>query len=215
MKSQFAQARQSMLDEQLIPRGIHDRAVLAALNLVPREEFVAPELAEYAYRDSPLGIEEDQTISQPYVVALMVQALELTSDSLVLEVGAGSGYAAAVMGQIAREVHSLERHPRLVQGAREVIARLGYGNVHIHQADGCQGWASRAPYDAIAVAAGGPCVPNSLRQQLKQGGRLLMPVGPRNEQTLIRLRRVGLNEYRQESLGQVRFVPLIGREGWT
>lgn len=204
-----------MLDEQLIPRGIRDAAVLAALNQVPREEFIAPELAEHAYRDSPLSIPEDQTISQPYVVALMAQALELHSDALVLEVGAGSGYAAAVMGQIAREVHSLERHPRLVTEARRVIERLGYSNVHIHQADGSQGWPCQAPYDAIAVAAGGPSIPPSLRQQLKPGGRLVMPVGPREEQTLIRLRRLGMNDYRQESLGQVRFVPLIGREGWS
>ncbi len=204
-----------MLDDQLIPRGIRDPAVLRALNLVPREEFVAPELAPHAYRDSPLSIPEDQTISQPYVVALMAQALELDSDSRVLEVGAGSGYAAAVLGQIAQEVHALERHPRLVKQSRQVIARLDYRNVHIHQTDGTQGWPCQAPYDAIVVAAAGPSIPPSLRQQLKVGGRLVMPVGAREEQTLIRLRRLGVNEYRQESLGTVRFVPLIGREGWS
>lgn len=215
MKNEFARARQSMLNDQLIPRGIRDQAVLCALSQVPREEFIAPELAPHAYRDSPLSIPQEQTISQPYVVALMAQALELGSDSLVLEVGAGSGYAAAVLGQIAQEVHALERHPCLVQQARQVIARLSYRNVHIHQADGTRGWPSRAPYDAIAVAAAGPSIPPSLRQQLKVGGRLVMPVGPRDEQTLIRLRRVAMNEYREESLGSVRFVPLIGREGWS
>lgn len=211
----FARARQTMLDEQLIPRGIRDPAVLRALNVVPRERFVAPELAEHAYRDVPLNIPEAQTISQPYVVALMAQAMELDSDCQVLEVGAGSGYAAAVLGQIAREVHAVERHPRLVREAREIIQTLGYFNVHIHQADGSQGWLSRAPYDAIAVAAAAPSIPPSLRQQLKVGGRLVIPVGPREEQLLIRLRRLDFNEYREESLGKVRFVPLIGREGWA
>ena len=213
--SEFARARQTMLDKQLIPRGIRDRRVLTALNLVPRERFVAPEMAELAYRDSPLNIPEAQTISQPYVVALMAQALELHSDCQVLEVGAGSGYAAAVFGQIAREVHALERHPRLVAEARQVIRDLQYANVHIHQADGSQGWPSRAPYDAIAVAAAAPSIPPSLRQQLKVGGRLVIPVGAREEQTLIRLRRLDFNDYREESLGKVRFVPLIGREGWS
>lgn len=212
---EFSRARQSMLDKQLIPRGIRDQAVLAAFNQVPREQFVSPEMAQYAYRDSPLNIPEEQTISQPYVVALMVQALELHSDSLVLEVGAGSGYAAAVMAQIAREVHAVERHPRLTNEARQVLHRLGYSNVHIHQADGSQGWPGRAPYDAIAVAAAAPAIPASLKQQLKVGGRLVMPIGPRDEQTLVRLRRLDFNQYREESLGKVRFVPLIGREGLT
>ncbi|MBX3172739.1 MAG: protein-L-isoaspartate(D-aspartate) O-methyltransferase [Candidatus Eremiobacteraeota bacterium] len=213
--NEFTRARQTMLDKQLIPRGIRDRAVLAALNLVPREQFVAPEMAPHAYRDSPLNIPEQQTISQPYVVALMAQALELHSQCNVLEVGAGSGYAAAVLSQIAREVHAVERHPKLANEARLVLKRLGYTNVSIHQADGSQGWPGRAPYDAIAVAAAAPSIPTSLRQQLKVGGRLVIPVGPRDEQTLIRLRRLDFNDYREESLGKVRFVPLIGREGWS
>ena len=212
---EFARARQTMLDKQLIPRGIRDQAVLAAFNRVPREQFVSPEMAQNAYRDSPLNIPEEQTISQPYVVALMVQALELHGDSLVLEVGAGSGYAAAVMAQIAREVHSVERHLPLVAQARQRLHQLGYSNVHIHQADGSQGWPARAPYDAIAVAAAAPTIPTSLKQQLKVGGRLVIPIGAREEQTLIRLRRLDSNHYREESLGKVRFVPLIGREGWT
>ena len=212
---EFAQARQTMLEQHLIPRGIRDRAVLNALRRVPREEFIAPELAAHAYRDAPLSIPEQQTISQPYVVALMAQALELHGECNLLEVGAGCGYAAAVFAQIAGEVHSIERHPRLVNEARQTLKRLGYRNVHIHQADGSKGWTPDAPYDAIAVAAAAPAIPPSLRQQLKVGGRLLIPIGSREEQLLIRLRRTDFNEYREESLGKVRFVPLIGREGWS
>lgn len=204
-----------MIDQHLIPRGIRDQAVLRALQDVPRQEFLAPELAAQAYRDFPLSIPEQQTISQPYIVALTAQALELHEQSKVLEVGAGCGYAAAIFAQIADRVHAVERHPTLVQQARQTLQRLGYSNVHIHQADGSQGWPSQAPYDAIAVAAAAPAIPPSLRQQLKVGGRLVIPVGAREEQQLLRLTRTDFNDYREESLGKVRFVPLIGREGWS
>jgi protein-L-isoaspartate(D-aspartate) O-methyltransferase len=171
--------------------------------------------AEFAYEDTPLPIEEGQTISQPYVVALMASALRLTRRDRVLEVGAGSGYAAAVLSRIAAEVYTIERHAALAELASRRVKDLGFDNVHVLHADGTLGWPEHAPYDAIVVAAGGPSIPDALRAQLAIGGRLIIPVGttPR-VQELVRVTRTGQSEYQQEALGGVRFVPLIGAQGW-
>ena len=173
----FRARRNDMIRTQIAGRGVRDPRVLAALVAVPRERFVADELAEFAYEDAPLPIEEGQTISQPYIVALMVAALELRGDERVLEIGTGSGYAAAVLAHLAREVYTVERHEALAEIARRRLAELGCANVHVRHGDGTLGWPEHAPYDAIVVAAGGPDVPATLREQLAIGGRLVMPVG--------------------------------------
>ncbi|HEX4954112.1 MAG TPA: protein-L-isoaspartate(D-aspartate) O-methyltransferase [Thermoanaerobaculia bacterium] len=211
----FTARRQRMIERQVRARGITDPPVLAALGRVPRESFVPDDLAEFAYDDNPLPIEGGQTISQPYVVAAMASALELSAADRVLEIGAGSGYAAAVLSHIAKEVYTIERLPVLAELARERCRDLGYDNVHVLLGDGTLGWPEQAPFDAIVAAAGGPRVPQALRDQLAVGGRLVMPVGddPR-DQELVRVRRLGEEEYSEETLGQVRFVPLIGEQGW-
>jgi protein-L-isoaspartate(D-aspartate) O-methyltransferase len=195
--------------------GIRDAAVLAAVDEVPREAFLPPELAHFAYDDAPLPIGEGQTISQPYIVALMAEAARLRPSDRVLEVGTGSGYAAAVFSRVAREVYSIERHASLAEQASERLAALGYRNVHVRVGDGTLGWAEHAPYDAILVAAGGPEIPPALQAQLAPGGRLVMPVGETpHSQQLIRLVRTN-GRVRKEDLGGVRFVPLIGQAGWS
>jgi protein-L-isoaspartate(D-aspartate) O-methyltransferase len=209
-------ARDQMVERQLDARGIKDAKVLKAFRAVPREAFVPPGMEEFAYRDSPLPIGEEQTISQPYIVALTVQALRLEGHERVLEIGTGSGYAAAILSRVAREVYTVERLEGLAAEARERLERLGYANVHILRGDGTLGWREHAPYDAIAVAAGGPEVPKALREQLAIGGRLVIPVGAdESSQTLVRVTRVGPDDFREEPLGQVRFVPLIGAQGWA
>jgi len=205
-----------MVDLQLVRRGIADPRVLDAFRVVPREAFVPPELAEFAYRDTPLPIASGQTISQPYIVALTIEALGLHGRERVLEIGTGSGYAAAILGQIAGEVFTVERHESLAETARERLRALGCHNVHVLHGDGTLGWPEHAPYDAIAVAAGGPDVPQALLDQLAPGGRLVIPVGPDpSTQQLVRVVRVGPDEFRRESLGAVRFVPLVGAQGWS
>jgi protein-L-isoaspartate(D-aspartate) O-methyltransferase len=212
---QFEYLRKQMIDHQLAARGLHDQTVLDAINAVPREEFVAPELVEFAYSDSPLPIEARQTISQPYIVALMTAALELKPGDRVLEVGAGSGYAAAVLAEIASEVYTIERHKILAHTARKRLAALGYDNAHVLYGDGTLGWPQHAPFDAIIVAAGGPEIPDTLKQQLAVGGRMVIPVGSTlHTQKLLRIRRIDENIYEEEDLGSVRFVPLIGAAGW-
>ncbi len=213
--SDFENRRRDMVQRQIAGRGVRDRRVLDALLAVPREVFVPERLHELAYDDTALPIEEEQTISQPYIVALMAEALEIGPDDRLLEVGAGSGYAAAVLSRIAREVYAIERHSALAELARERMRRLGYTNVHIIHGDGTLGWPEHAPYDAIAVAAGGPDVPPALQSQLAAGGRLVIPIGtdPRLQE-LVRLRRTGPDEFKRESLGAVRFVPLVGAQGW-
>lgn len=207
--------REALVERELRMLGIRDEAVLQAMRIVPREEFVAPELREFAYRNAPLPIASGQTISQPLIVAVMTEALELAPDERVLEIGTGSGYAAAVLSRIAREVFTVERHQELADTARQRLQRLGYDNVHVLHADGTRGWPAHAPYDAIVVAAGGPGVPSALLQQLGVGGRLVMPVGDEKEsQRLIRVIRRGENDLEYEELGAVRFVPLIGEGGW-
>lgn len=211
----FEARRREMVLRQIAQRGVRDQRVLDAMSTVPREAFIPERLAELAYDDTALPIEEEQTISQPYIVALMAEALEIAPGQRVLEVGAGSGYAAAVLSRVADEVYAIERHARLAELARERMRRLGYGNVHVQHGDGTLGWPEHAPFDAIAVAAGGPDVPTALKQQLAVGGRLVIPVGtdPRLQE-LVRIRRVGRDRFEQESLGGVRFVPLVGAQGW-
>ncbi len=207
--------RRSMVDHQIAARGVQNAQVLEAMRAVPREAFVPKNLGEFAYEDTPLPIEAGQTISQPYIVALMIEAAALRPEDRVLEIGAGSGYAAAVMSRIARKVHAIERHPELAELARERMARLGYDNVVIRTGDGTQGWPENAPFDAILVAAGGPGVPRPLREQLAIGGRLVIPVGAADQQRLVRVTRRSQIDYDEEDLGSVRFVPLIGAHGWA
>jgi len=207
--------RQWMVSATIERRGIRDRAVLEAMRIVPRHEFVPPALIEFAYNDTPLPIGEGQTISQPYVVALMVEALELKPGDRVLEVGTGSGYAAAVISRIASEVYTIERHESLARLAQSRFAKLGYQNVHVLHGDGTLGWPEHAPYDAISVTAGGPHIPEPLLWQLAEGGRLVIPVGTAEEQTLLRVTRQPGDKFRKQSLGGVRFVPLIGEAGWS
>jgi protein-L-isoaspartate(D-aspartate) O-methyltransferase len=204
-----------MVEKQIAERGVEHQAVLDAMRAVPREKFVPEAAVDFAYEDRPLGIEAGQTISQPYVVALMAAALELSPRDRVLEIGAGSGYAAAVLSRVAAEVYAIERHAVLVELARRRMKDLGYDNVHIFHGDGTLGCPEHAPYDAIVVSAGGPSVPDALRAQLVIGGRLVIPVGTTSpEQELLRVTRTGETEYEQEDLGSVRFVPLIGVHGW-
>ena len=205
-----------MVDAQIAGRGVRDRAVLAAMRQIPREAFVAARLREQAYDDMPLAIGEGQTISQPYIVALMLEAAAIGPGDRVLEVGAGSGYAAAVASRLAAHVDAIERHTVLAAAARERQARLGCVNVALHDGDGSIGWPPGAPFDAIIVSAAGPHLPAALREQLAVGGRLVMPVGERGwGQRLLKLTRTGADTFRQEDLGGVVFVPLIGTQGWA
>jgi len=213
--NKFELLRKQMIDYQLAARGLRDQAVLNAINAVAREEFVPTELIEFAYSDSPLPIAASQTISQPYIVALMTAALELKPQERALEVGTGSGYAAAVLAKIAKEVYTIERHKILADTARSKLEELGYSNIQVLYGDGTMGWPEHAPYDAIVVAAGGPKVPETLKQQLAIGGRLVIPVGSSlRTQKLLRVRRISEHDYQEEDLGGVRFVPLIGAAGW-
>jgi protein-L-isoaspartate(D-aspartate) O-methyltransferase len=211
----FQALRNQMVDHQIAGRGVRDPRVLEAMRTVPREAFVPERLAKFAYDDSPLPIGEEQTISQPYVVALMAEALEIRPEDKVLEIGAGSGYSAAILSRVAVEVYAVERHESLAREAEARLARLGYANVHVLHGDGTLGWSEHAPYDAIVVAAGGPEVPPALLDQLVEGGRLVIPIGPdpRN-QDLVRVRRLAEGGTVREVLGSVRFVPLIGAQGW-
>src|SRR6516164_7457185 len=215
-KRDFDQVRHEMVETAIVARGVRSELVLDAMRSVPREAFLPKQLREFAYEDAPLPIEQNQTISQPYVVAFMTEALGLHGGERVLEIGAGSGYAAAVLSKIAGEVYTVERIGQLAEKAASTLADLGYHNVHVLHGDGTKGWPEHAPYDGIIVAAGGPSVPESLKEQLKIGGRLVIPVGrDPTIQELVRITRISENEYRQEDLVDVRFVPLIGDEGWT
>jgi protein-L-isoaspartate(D-aspartate) O-methyltransferase len=208
--------RERMVERHIAARGVHDPRVLEAMRTVPREEFVDPALRDRAYDDTPLPIDEGQTISQPYIVALMAEAAAIKPGDRVLEIGAGSGYAAAVLGAIAGRVFAIERHPSLAGLAGERLARLGYDNVQVRAGDGSGGWPEASPFDAILAAAGGPEVPDVLLRQLAIGGRLVMPVGDRaTAQRLVKVVRTGEHAFEREDLGGVRFVPLVGEHGWT
>jgi len=215
MTPDFAAERERMVELDIAGRGVRDAAVLAAMRKVPRERFVSGGQTSLAYEDEPLPIGEGQTISQPYIVAVMTEALRLQAGDRVLEIGTGSGYSAAVLATIAAEVYTIERLERLAESARRRLAELGYANVHVSCGDGSLGWPEHAPYDAIVVTAGGPDVPPSLLRQLAVGGRLVMPVGssPRY-QALVRVVRTGEDAWARETLAEVAFVPLIGAEGW-
>ena len=211
----FVKLRDNMVENQIKARGVHSELVLNAMRNVSREAFLPKDLREFAYEDTPLPIGEGQTISQPYIVALMAEVLLLQGNEKVLEIGAGSGYAAAVLAEIASEVYTIERIGQIATKASATLKELGYENVHVLHADGTRGWPVHSPYDAIVVAAGGPEVPESLKKQLKIGGRLVIPIGsdPR-AQELVRVTRTGESDFEYEDIADVRFVPLIGQEGW-
>ena len=212
----FRKLRKAMVEKAIFGRGVRSELVLNAMNRVPRESFLPAQLREFAYEDAALPIEEGQTISQPYIVAFMTEALALRGGEKVLEIGAGSGYAAAVLSEIAADVYTVERHGPLAEKAAATLADLGYHNVHVLHGDGTRGWPEHAPYDAIIVAAGGPTIPESLKDQLKIGGRLVIPVGADlHVQELVRVTRIAQGKYRREDLADVRFVPLLGEEGWA
>jgi len=207
----FTRAREEMVEDQILRRGVRDPALLAAMALVPREAFVPSALADEAYEDRALPIAEGQTVSQPYIVAAMVEAARLKPGDRVLEVGAGSGYAAAVISRIAGQVFGIERDDGLTRAARARLQALGYGNIELMTGDGSIGWPQAAPFDAIIVSAGGLRVPPDLKRQLGEGGRLVMPVGPAHDQRLLCLTRHG-SSFHQDDLGSVRFVALITQD---
>lgn len=209
----YAAARSYMVDSQLMPRGILDPRVLAAMRQVPRHRFIPPSLWDQAYNDYPLPIGGDQTISQPYIVALMTEILELKGPERVLEVGTGSGYQAAVLAELAAEVYSIDRISSLLAQAQKILDSLGYKNLHLKVGDGTLGWPEESPFDAILVTAGSPQVPRPLTEQLALGGRLVIPVGDRFSQTLTLVRRTK-DGLKYEYHGGCRFVRLIGQHGW-
>ncbi|ANN70593.1 protein-L-isoaspartate(D-aspartate) O-methyltransferase [Bordetella bronchialis] len=207
--------QRNMVERQLRARGIRDERVLAAMEKVPRHAFVPPPLVEFAYDDAPLPLQSGQTISQPYIVAMMAQAARLQRSDRVLDIGTGSGYAAAVLAELADRIDSVERLPELAEQARATLGSLGYERICVHIGDGTLGWPDAAPFDAILAAAAGPDVPEAWRQQLAIGGRIVMPVGrSRAGQRLVRVTRVGRDEFDEEDLGGVAFVPLVGEQGW-
>jgi protein-L-isoaspartate(D-aspartate) O-methyltransferase len=205
-----------MVERQLAARGIRDPRVLEAMRTVPREAFLSPRQAAYAYDDGPLPIGDGQTISQPYIVALMIEAVAPTAGDRALEIGTGSGYSAAVLASIVAEVYTVERIAALAGTAAGRLAGLGYRTVRVRCGDGTLGWPEHAPYDVIVVTAGGPRVPPALLEQLAPGGRLVMPVGDEpHSQRLVRLRRCADGRMLEDVLELVAFVPLIGAQGWS
>ena len=211
----FATLRDEMLRSQIEARGITVARVLAAMRLVPREAFVDEGHKLEAYEDRPVTIAQGQTMSQPYIVALMAQAAQIKPQDHVLEIGTGSGYGAAVLGELADRVCSIERHAELAAHAAQTLKELGYEHVHVGQGDGTLGWPPSAPFDAIIVTASGPAVPEPLKHQLAIGGRLVIPVGPQEgPQRLLRITRTGDHFWHEEELLQVLFVPLIGQHGF-
>jgi protein-L-isoaspartate(D-aspartate) O-methyltransferase len=215
VRPELLAARQDMVERQLVARGIRDPRVLEAMRAVPREAFLAARQAAHAYDDGPLPIGEGQTISQPYVVAFMIEAVAPAAGDRALEIGTGSGYSAAVLASIVAEVYTVERIPALADAAAARLAELGYRTVHVRCGDGTLGWPEHAPYDVIIVTAGGPRVPPALLEQLAPGGRLVMPVGDQpRAQWLVRARRRADGTVSEEALEAVAFVPLIGAQGW-
>lgn len=211
----FSRARERMITAHLTRRGIRNPDVLEAMRSVRRETFVEPGYEEFAYEDTALSIGHGQTISQPYIVALMIERAEVQPGDIVLEIGTGSGYAAAVLSRIAGHVYTIERHAGLARAAERRFAECGYDNIDVRIGDGSTGWPEAGPFDAILVAAGAPEVPQALKVQLDIGGHLVMPVGPRDEQRLMKITRVNATTFEEQDLGGVRFVPLVGEQGWS
>ncbi len=208
--------REEMVSHQLASRGIIDKAIIHAFLSVPRHLFVPAKRQNQAYDDSPLPLPDGQTISQPFIVAYMIQAGQIKSNHRVLEIGAGSGYAAAIVSMVARTVYAVERHQSLAAYAQKRFDRLGYDNIHIRHADGSLGWAEHAPYDAILVSAASPIIPSALKEQLAINGRLIIPIGVASgDQTLTRITKISCQRFETRNLTSVRFVPLIGAEGWS
>jgi protein-L-isoaspartate(D-aspartate) O-methyltransferase len=209
----YEAARLSMIETQIRRRGIKDSHVLAVMSSVPRQEFVPSEFRSRAYEDAPLPIGEDQTISQPYIVAAMTSALHLKGSERVLEIGTGCGYQAAILSSLAKEIITIEYRSELAAAASERLARLGYTNVHVHCGDGSLGLPEFAPFDAILVAAGAPALPDPLMAQLAEGGRMVAPVGSLENQELQLVQRTG-DAFHTSTLEPCRFVPLMGAHGW-
>lgn len=212
-EEEYAEYRKRMVVEQINRRGVKDPSVLGALSAVPRHLFVPSDDLAWAYADGPLPIGYGQTISQPFIVAYMTELLEITTKSRLLEVGTGSGYQAAILGELAEEVHTVELIPELARKATAILTSLGYTHVHVHIGDGSMGWKESAPYDGILVTAAGPIIPPPLLEQLADGGRLVIPVGERGAQSIEVVRRKG-NKFIHEINLPVAFVPLLGEYGW-
>ena len=212
----YVKQRTRMVDSQIRSRGIGDQRVLKVMETIPRHLFVDEALRDQAYNDNPLPIDERQTISQPYIVALMTEALNLKGNEKVLELGTGSGYQTAILAELAERVFSIERIASLASGARKILDSLNYYNVAIRVGDGTYGWKEESPFDAIIVTAGAPDIPKTLVEQLVVGGRLVIPIGGRHSQALIKLTRLSedINDVKKEDLGGCRFVDLIGDHGW-
>jgi protein-L-isoaspartate(D-aspartate) O-methyltransferase len=211
----YAVARRRMVEQQIVARNISDQAVIAALNKIPRHLFVDEALQSHAYADASLPIGEKQTISQPYMVAAMSEALRLTGRESVLEIGTGSGYQTAILSQLVRRVYTIERIAGLASRARRLFDQLKLSNIQMKIGDGTRGWQEQAPFDAILVTAGAPEVPEEFCQQLARGAALVLPVGPLTQQVLVRITRVDDQNFRREELMDCRFVPLIGEKGWA
>jgi protein-L-isoaspartate(D-aspartate) O-methyltransferase len=205
--------RQQMIDEQLRPRGVNDERVLQAMLDIPRHLFMPENVRDEAYADKALPIDEGQTISQPFIVGVMTQALQANLQARVLEIGTGSGYQAAVLSRLVKHVYTVERHPVLAEQAKQRFQSLGYDNISVHVGDGTLGWPEHAPYDNAIITAAGPKVPRAVVSQVRRGGTVVLPVGNRELQRLLRL-RVRLLGYTTRRLGSVMFVPLIGEYGW-
>ncbi|MBU2499615.1 MAG: protein-L-isoaspartate(D-aspartate) O-methyltransferase [Proteobacteria bacterium] len=213
MTHDYRLARERMVKNQLMPRGITDKRVLEAMSKIHRHLFVEEALTGEAYNDHPLPIGHKQTISQPYIVALMTQALGLTGTEKTLEIGTGSGYQTAILAELSETVYTVERIKPLLEKSKDLLTQLGYANIRIKAFDGTLGWEEFAPYDAIMVTAGAPKIPEPLPEQLAEGGRLVIPIGNKYSQELIKITRVK-DQYREENLGGCRFVNLIGVHGW-
>jgi protein-L-isoaspartate(D-aspartate) O-methyltransferase len=214
MMNQYQSRRQLMVETQIVARGVKDRRVINAMLKVPRHLFVDEALWPEAYDDHPLPIGEKQTISQPYIVALMSELLRLTGTEKVLEIGTGSGYQCAILAELADQVYTIERIPAIAKRARKIFDQLKYTNVIIHIGDGTLGWKEHSPYDGIIVTAAAPRPPGSLLEQLAMGGRLVIPIGDEFSQDLIVFTREDKNNYSEENYGSCRFVKLIGEQGW-
>ncbi len=214
METDLDKERKLMVDKQIYNRGIKDKRILHAFNQVPRHAFVPEDKQHMAYGDYPLPVGDGQTISQPYIVALMTDALELTSNDKVLEIGTGSGYQAAILAELVKEVFSIERIEGLAENARQILEGLGYENIQLRIDDGTLGWKDQAPFDGIIVTAASPRIPKSLTDQLNIGGRMVIPVGDMTSQDLIKVKKSQEGELEKTNLGGCRFVPLKGEEAW-